>query len=67
VVITIVFTGRTSHARRHRATARRIARPGTDGRTHPTLVYVIIDETDRDSYGLGGNPLDVTLAKVAQR
>lgn len=30
------------------------------------FVYVIIDETARDGYGLGGNPVDVTLAKAAQ-
>ncbi|MGA1829028.1 tautomerase family protein [Microbacterium sp.] len=31
------------------------------------FVYVIIDETSRDGYGLGGVPVDVALAKAAQR
>ncbi|WP_250287214.1 MULTISPECIES: tautomerase family protein [unclassified Frankia] len=30
-------------------------------------VYVIVDETSRDGYGLAGTPVDVTLAKAAQR
>ncbi|MFZ2964285.1 MAG: tautomerase family protein [Rhodoglobus sp.] len=31
------------------------------------FVYVIIDETSRDGYGLGGVPVDVALAKAAQQ
>jgi 4-oxalocrotonate tautomerase family enzyme len=31
------------------------------------FVYVIVTETSRDGYGLGGDPVDVTLAKLAQR
>jgi len=29
-------------------------------------VYVVIDETARDGFGLGGTPIDVTLARAAQ-
>lgn len=31
------------------------------------FVYVIIDETGSDGYGLGGNPAGVTPAEAAQR
>ncbi len=31
------------------------------------FVYVIINETSRDGYGLGGQPVDETLAKLSQR
>ena len=31
------------------------------------FVYVVIDETSRDGYGLGGTPIDVTLARGAGR
>lgn len=31
------------------------------------FVYVVIDETARDGYGLGGVPIDVVLAKTAAR
>ncbi len=30
------------------------------------FVYVILDETSRDGYGLGGKPVSVSLAKAAQ-
>jgi 4-oxalocrotonate tautomerase family enzyme len=30
-------------------------------------VYVVIDETSRDGFGLGGTPIDVTLAKASGR
>nr|WP_274636413.1 tautomerase family protein [Microbacterium bovistercoris] len=29
-------------------------------------IYVVIDETARDGFGLGGTPIDVTLARAAQ-
>ena len=31
------------------------------------FVYVVIDETSRDGYGLGGTPIDVTLTRAAGR
>lgn len=29
-------------------------------------IYVVIDETSRDGFGLGGTPIDVTLARASQ-
>ncbi|GAA4383966.1 tautomerase family protein [Agromyces bauzanensis] len=29
-------------------------------------VYVVIDETNRDGYGLGGTPIDITLERAAR-
>lgn len=83
IAIAIVYIERPFRARRYRSSARRIASPEqkadlisrfTDvivevekAELIRPFVYVIIDETGSDGYGLGGNPVGVTPAKAAQR